>query len=207
VLAKVCGDEDFGDNARRVEYVGIPICTNSKDMTDFRGLVSELYDSLSNATIVVDAGGAGAEFAKLLERDGKNVKRVNWGNPCFKKAYKNRYFNLRACAMVRLRDAVRQGRISITPNLERILKTKLLLQGSRLPYSFTEEGALRYKIMSKIDMRAKGIKSPDIIDAMSFAFLEDVYYNVSDAALDLVGDEETAANYLEEAKALFAEVE
>ncbi|TDR30669.1 hypothetical protein [Hydromonas duriensis] len=207
VLAKVCGDEDFGDNARRVEYVGIPICTNSKDMTDFRGLVSEVYNSVSNATIVVDAGGAGAEFAKLLERDGKNVKRVNWGNPCFKKAYKNRYFNLRACAMVRFRDAVRQGRVSITPNLERILKNKMLLQGSRLPYSFTEEGVLRYKMMGKNEMRAKGIKSPDIIDAMSFVFLEDVFYNVSDAALDDGEQGVVAQDYLEQAKALFADVE
>ena len=207
VLAKVTGDDDFGDNARRVEYVSIPICTNGKDMTDFRGLVTELYNSLSNATIVVDAGGAGAEFAKLLERDGKNVKRVNWGNPCFKRAYKNRYFNLRACAMVRFRDAVRQGRIRINPNLDRTLKTKLLLQGSRLPYSFTEEGALRYKMMSKIDMRAKGIKSPDIIDAMSFAFLEDVYFNVSDVAFEETEQNDSRLDYLEVAKALFVDVE
>lgn len=184
VLAKVFGEEDFGDRARRVEYVDIPICTNSKNMTEFRGLLGELYDKLSNATIVVDAGGAGGEFARQLENEGRNVKRVYWGNPCFKRAYKNRYFNLRACAMVRFRDAVRQKRVYITPTLEKRLKNKMLLQGARLPWSFTEEGVLRYKMMGKEVMRSKGIKSPDIIDAMSFAFLEDAHYNVSDAAFD-----------------------
>lgn len=203
VLAKVVGDDDFGDNARRVEYVGIPICTNSKNMTDFRGLVSELYDSLSNATIIVDAGGAGGEFAKQLESDGKMVRRVNWGNPCFKKAYKNRYFNLRACAMVRMRDAVRQGRVSISNKIEHSLKKKLIGQGSRLPYTFTEEGSLRYKMTSKIEMRAKGIKSPDIIDAMSFAFLEDAYYNISDAAHDLVEAVDSKKKMLDAARAAF----
>ena len=66
---------------------------------------------------------------------------------------------------------------------------------------------MRYKMMSKIDMRAKGIKSPDIIDAMSFAFLEDVYFNVSCVAFEETEQNYSRLDYLEVAKALFVDVE
>jgi hypothetical protein len=56
------------------------------------------------------------------------------------------------------------------------MREKIIGQMSRLPYHFVEAGGLRYKMMSKDDMRALGIKSPDLIDAMSFAFLEDAHY-------------------------------
>lgn len=189
VLAKVCGNDDFGDNARRVEYVDIPILTNSKNLREFRGLITEQYAMLSNARIVIDAGGNGLELCKMLEEDGLDVHRVQWGKPCFKRQYKERFFNQRACAMVRWRDAVRQRRVYF-PKMENALKEKFLMQASRIPYSFTDTGTLRYQIMGKDEMRRKGIKSPDIADAMSFAFLDDVYYNVSDSAMSQSSDKE-----------------
>jgi hypothetical protein len=185
VLAKVYGDGDHGDNARRVEYHSIPICTNSKNLRDFRGRIAEEYANLSNCTIYIDAGGNGLELVKWLEEDGLNVVRVNWGAPCERKEYKNRYFNLRACAMVRFRDAVRQSRVSLPKGLDRNMREKIYAQGSRLPYSYTDTGTARYKMQGKDEMRKAGIKSPDIIDAMTFIFLEKAYYNVSDAAYSL----------------------
>ncbi len=206
IKAKVIGNGDFGDDARRVDYVDIPVLTNSKNMREFRGLITEQYNLLSNATIVIDAGGSGNELAKMLEEDGLNVQRVMWGNPCFKKTYKDRYLNLRACAMVRFRDAVRQARTTFMA-MEKRLKEKFLMQGSRLPYSFTDTGSLRYKMMGKEEMRKQGIKSPDLIDAASFAYLEGVYYNVSDAAFDEDGDVgESAEDLLEQAKAALGNV-
>lgn len=183
VLAKVVGHGDFGVDARRIEYHSIPICTNSKNLRDFRGLLLEEYAKLSNARILLDAGGAGLELYKMLQEDGVDVEKVNWGKPCFSQEYKERFFNQRACAMVRFRDAVKQGRVSFC-NMDSMLREKFLMQGSRLPYRFTDTGTARYQMWGKDEMRAKGIASPDLIDAMSFAFLESAYYNVSESAFD-----------------------
>lgn len=211
VLAKVVGDGDLGlmdgtgtpwerlaagakprdvfGDARRVEYIEIPLASNDKNEIDLAGDLVQYVGKLSNATLYLDGGGVGATVAKLIERSGGAVNRVNWGQPCFKKEYLNRFFNLRACAMVRFRDAVKQGRVRFPRGLEKRMREKILLQGARLPYSFTEAGGLRYKMMSKEDMAKEGIKSPDMIDAMSFAFLEGAHY----VAREVEGDHHSTA--------------
>lgn len=186
-IAKIIGNGDHGEDARRVEFYALPIATNSKNEIDLAGDLQNLVGRLSNATLYVDAGGIGSTVCKLIERGGGVVQRINWGAPCFKKEYQTRFYNLRACAMVRFRDAVKQGRVSITADLDRRTKEKILLQAARLPYYFSEAGGLRYVMVSKEDMRKDGIKSPDYIDAMSFAFLEGTTYTTagqSDAADD-----------------------
>lgn len=195
--AKVIGNEDYGDDVRRVEYMPNPIITNTKNLREFRGLITEQYAKLSNPRIVIDAGGNGLELCKMLEEDGLDVQRVNWGNPCFKKIYKERFFNQRACAMVRWRDATRQKRVRY-PKMDNLLREKFLMQASRIPYSFTDTGTARYQIARKDDMRRRGIKSPDIADAMSFAFLDNVYYNVSDNAQSEANEEHLIEKALEQ---------
>lgn len=172
IIAKIIGDGDHGAESRRVEFYEIPIASNDKNEIDLSGELTNIVGRLSNATLYVDAGGIGSTVCKLIERSGGVVQRINWGAPCFKKEYKERFYNLRACAMVRFRDAVKQGRAKVSANIDRRLKEKILLQGSRLPYHFSEAGGLRYVMESKEKMRADGIKSPDMIDTMSFAFLE-----------------------------------
>ncbi len=159
-----------------MEFFALPIASNEKNEIDLAGDLQNLVGRLSNATLYVDAGGIGGTVCKLIERSGGTVVRVNWGAPCFKNEYQKRFYNLRACAMVRFRDAVKQGRVSVTADLDRRTKEKILLQASRLPYYFSEAGGLRYVMVSKDDMRKEGIKSPDLIDAMSFAFLEGCSY-------------------------------
>lgn len=181
-IAKVIGNGDFGEDARRVEYMDIPICTNAKDEIDFSGELVNLVGKWSNATLYVDHGGIGSAVCKLIERSGVAVERVDWGKPCFKKAYKQRFYNLRACAMVRFRDAVRQGRVVLPQGLDKRMREKILLQGSRLPYHFAEAGGLRYVMEKKEVMRENGIKSPDILDTFTFAFLEGAHYMVSERA-------------------------
>lgn len=179
VISKVTGHTDMGDDARRVEYIELPLCTNSRNEIDFTGDVADVFAKLrewAQPVLFVDSGGIGAAVCRLLEKQGIPVERVNWGKPCFSRAYQDRFFNQRACAQVRFRDAVKQGRVRFRFPMDSRLREKLLDQGSRLPYEFVEAGGLRYKMMSKDDMRALGIKSPDLIDAMSFAFLEDAHY-------------------------------
>jgi hypothetical protein len=154
--------------------------------------------------LYVDNGGVGATVNKLIEASGVPVNRVDWGKPCFKTEYKNRFYNQRACAMVRFRDAVRQGRVVFPPHLDKQLKEKILLQGSRLPYHFVETGGLRYIMDKKEDMRKEGIKSPDIIDAMSFAFLENCYFTASEASI--VGENTRKEEALAEAEDAFADM-
>lgn len=185
LVAKVIGYGEHGIEARRVEYIEIPICTNSRNEIDFAGDLTNLVGKLSNATLYVDNGGVGATVTKLIERSGVPVERIDWGKPCFKKAYKERFYNLRAQAMVCFRDAVRQGRVVLPQNIDNKLKEKILLQGARLPYHFAEAGGLRYVMEKKEVMRKDGIKSPDLIDAMAFAFLEGVTYMVVES--DLAG--------------------
>jgi len=183
-IAKIIGNDDHGPDARRVEFYALPIASNDKNEIDLAGDLQNLVGKLSNATLYVDAGGIGATVCKLIERGCGVVQRVNWGAPCFKKEYQARFYNLRACAMVRFRDAVKQGRVSVTADLDRRVKEKILLQAARLPYHFSEAGGLRYVMDSKEDMRKDGIKSPDLIDAMSFAFLEGTTYVAKDGDRD-----------------------
>lgn len=204
VVAKVIGDADHGPDARRVEYIEIPICSNDKNEIDLAGDLVNLVGKLSNATLYVDAGGVGATVCKLIERSAGTVVRVNWGAPCFKNEYKARFYNLRACAMVRFRDAIREGRVIFPQNVSRSVREKIITQGSRLPYHFSEAGGLRYVMQSKQDMRKDGIKSPDLIDAMSFVFLEGASYVVADSRTAESGG--LAGAVTQKAESLFSDV-
>lgn len=205
IVAKVMGNGDFGKDARRVEFVEIPIASNDKQVPDLTGDLVNLFGRLPNATLAVDAGGIGAVVVKELERQNIPVVPINWGAPCFSTEYKKRFYNKRACAMVRFRDAVRDGRVVLPQGISRRLREKILTEGTRLPYHFSEAGSLRYVMDSKEDMRRQGIKSPDLIDAMAFAFLEGMNYMA--AGTDTGGEHETAANRAaREAAELFADI-
>jgi len=179
-VAKVIGDGDHGPDARRVEIDQIPLASNDKNEIDLTGDLINLHGQLSNPTLMVDAGGVGATVCKLIERASVPVVKINWGVPCFRKEYKTRFYNQRACAQVRMRDAIRSGRFSITARVDKRLREKIITQGSRLPYHFSEAGGLRYVMDSKEDMRKEGIKSPDVMDTMSFPFLESATYMPAD---------------------------
>jgi len=202
-VAKVIGYDDFGDNARRIEFIEIPLCTNTKDEIIFAGDLVNLVGKLSNATLLVDNGGVGATVNKLIEASGVPVVKIDWGKPCWKKEYRARFYNRRACGMVRLRDAIKSGRVVLPQGIDRRLKEKILLQGARLPYHFAEAGGLRYQMDKKDVMRSNGIKSPDIFDTFAFAFLEDAQYMVSENKIKL--EKSTATDQaLQEANDLFA---
>lgn len=178
LLAKVIGEGDFGPEALRVDIFEIPLASNTKNEIDLAGDLVNITGRQDNGTLYVDNGGVGATVNKLIERSGGVVNRVDWGKPCFRREYQARFYNLRACAQVRFRDAVRQGRVHVSARIDKALRQKIIDQGSRLPYSFTETGGLRYLMAKKEDMRKEGIKSPDLTDAMSFPFLEGATYTV-----------------------------
>ena len=175
LVLKACGYGDYGDDARRVELVDVPMFSNSRDLQFLGGKVLDVFTQYENATVLIDRGGMGVAVCQQLENTGVPVTRVNWGEPCFNNELRKRFFNQRAQALVMLSRAIKEGRMGF---LDCRYKTQLLQQGSRIPYTFDEKA--RYKIMDKQTMLKDGIRSPDMWDALSFAFLEGAYYTISE---------------------------
>ncbi|MDF0605393.1 hypothetical protein HZU77_006980 [Neisseriaceae bacterium TC5R-5] len=198
IVALVSGQGDFGPDARRVQVVGVPIRSNTRKLQDFAGLVFTEACELENVTTLIDAGGMGIAVCQHLETLGlPEVVRVKWGNPCFNKRNKERFFNLRAQAMVCAARAAKEGRLGI---VDGPWKKELLDQMSRTPYHFDEKA--RYVMERKEDMRAAGIPSPDLFDAIAFLFLEGVHYMICEGQGQLGGG--VMASVKSQARGLFA---
>ena len=135
------------------------------DELGFARYIQSKYREYPALSVVVDGDGAGRTVILDLEEHGVPVQPVHWGLPPHTDADKRRYFNLRAYAHYKLREAIFEGRFK-GPLLKKFVE-----QASRLPYKIDERG--RYQMESKDRMRAVGIKSPDISDTCCFAFLAD----------------------------------
>ncbi len=200
VVAQVSGYGDFGPDARRVQVVSIPTYTNTRNLQDFSVEVFQTASGLENVTTLVDAGGMGIAVCQTLETLGlPEVKRVKWGKPCFKKRHQERFFNLRAQAMVHASRAAKEGRLGIAPGP---WERELLDQMSRVPFHFDEKA--RYVIERKDEMRRMGIPSPDLWDAICFCFLEDATYMLCEG--DETAPQGAVEQALARAKELFADV-
>lgn len=174
-VAKVWGRAQWGEDARRVEIVDIPLCKNKDNLHELTGIIDECLTRYPNATLVLDDNGAGKGLGQHLKSHGIWYKPVIWGGMCFSNSNKREYANKRSMANVCLARAIAQGRFKVTT---RRFLTKVQEQITRIAYTFDEHS--RYKVLSKEDMRKKGIKSPDIADSFAFLFLEGVNYTEAD---------------------------
>jgi len=200
VVAKVCGDGDFGPDARRVQVMAIPILSNSRNLQDFTGAIFHTASEIEDATILVDAGGMGIAVCQGLETLGHEVRRVKWGKPCWNKRDVDRFFNRRAQAMVHASRAAKEGRLGIVAGSG--WQRDLLDQMSRVPFHFDERA--RYKIESKENMAKAGLPSPDIWDAICQCFLrEEATYMISESRGANPGAAKTA---VEQAQEMFSDV-
>lgn len=183
-LSKVAGDgAHYEANPRRMHVVRVPICSNTIQPTALIAEVMNLAGSLSNATVLVDGGGMGLPVIKrMIELGIPNVVKVLWGNPCWKKANKELFFNQRAHAQVSIARAAKSGLLSIAPDAftDTRHETEMLDQGSRIPYHFDDRA--RFVIEPKGSQAWEGMPSPDIWDSMSFGYLEDATYIVSEGS-------------------------
>ena len=174
-VARVCGFGDLGENARRVYIEDIPFVRDDENTVDFARRAFRAFDDYDGATIAVDFGGLGVGFIHNLQDLGAaHLEKVKWGKPCFRKDYKDRFTNLRAQAIVSLARAIQEGRFGIAQSVAARYGSRLINELTRIPYSYDNKA--RYQIMSKPDMQAKGIPSPDIADTFAFCFLEHVHY-------------------------------
>ena len=197
---RVVGSGDrIDEDPRRADTVKIPVYSNALDWTDIVGRVVDYVrmERVSNPTFVVDVGGQGEQFARLLERAGcGNIIRVQWGDTSFKNKNKKRFFNQRAQCSVHAAEAVKDGRIAFTEEHQ----DDLVNQGARIPFHFDEKA--RYHIMPKERMKEElGLNSPDLWDTVCMAFLDTVHYIPAERGLQAV-DHRTAA-----AESMFAELD
>lgn len=170
-IAKVWGSAQYGDYARRVDVIDIPMCNNRADIHAMTACIEECLLRYPNLTILLDANGAGIGLAQHLRSLGIFFREIHWGGECFENANKKLYVNRRAQANVCLARAVAGGRIKIQT---RRYRSKLEEQVTRIPFTFDERS--RYKVLSKDEMRRKGLKSPDMIDTLAFIFMESINY-------------------------------
>lgn len=186
-LFKVSGYE----GERMVECLG---CQEYLDLNEkgFARLIASMYREYPALTVGVDADGAGRTVVLELEELGIPVERIHWGLPCHTEAARNRYFNLRSYAHCKLREAIFSERFK-GPRMD-----KFVDQVSKLPYRLDERG--RYQMLPKDQMKARGIKSPDISDTCCFVFLLD--YTPAAHGVSMTQEENY---YLELAKAAMGE--
>jgi hypothetical protein len=76
-----------------------------------------------------------------------------------------RWFNARAYNFDSLREQLLEGKIDIDPDDKPLLDELLMIQ-----YKFSPKGAIQ--IESKDDMRSRGVKSPDSLDALVYATVD-----------------------------------
>lgn len=174
-VAWVCGFGMYGKDARRVYIDTIPLVDNSENTVQSSKRVFRTSCEYESSLLAVDKGGMGTAFIHNLEDLGaSNIHKVVWGNPCFKKEYKEQFTNLRAQAVVGLARAIQEGRFGISENVSSKHRARIINELTRIPYFY--DNRARYQIMSKSDMKSKGIPSPDIADTFAFCFLENVQY-------------------------------
>lgn len=183
-VADVCDKLYKGRERRHVHILDIPLFSNRADINHIK---AKIYDTLAEhqgATLVIDPLGAGMGLCQSLKAEGVYFDEVHWGVPCFNNTLKSYYANKRAHAYVGLAKAIENGLFTVSNKVKKHyqLKNNITEQATKLPYTFDEKG--RWKMMSKEDMRKKGIPSPDILDTFAFFYLEGIHYVPTDSYYD-----------------------
>lgn len=165
-LFRVIGEGDrLSPNSRRAEMVKVLLKSPSEDLLQMAGVVFDAAKELSNCTIIVDQGGLGTHFIKILEILGaERVIGSTWGREPEGAAHRARFFNLRAQCNVHAVEAFKDGRVFSAGDSE------LIEQGSKLTFKFDEYG--RYAMTPKAEMEV----GTDCWDTVAMAFLESATY-------------------------------
>lgn len=181
-VAKVVGwGQHHEQQPRKMHVVKFPVVSSSIQPTELIGEVVQIAGALDNPTVLVDAGGLGLGVYKRLEELGlPGLVKVLWGNPCWRKALKESFFNQRAQAMVCAAKAATSGHLSIATDAFPTMRDQAdFLDQHRVPYHYNDRA--QYVIESKGSKKWEGLPSPDALDSVSFGFLESAIYTPSSA--------------------------
>jgi len=109
----------------------------------------------------IDKVGIGEGYYQTMRVDLENVYGINVGQ---KANNSEEYMNLRAEAYWRLRQDIKSGKIQLEKNDD-------WFQLAQIKYRTRLEGRRgKIEIMSKEEMRANGIESPDVADALMLTY-------------------------------------
>jgi hypothetical protein len=139
------------------------------------GLLELYHRNLQADDVFVDMFGIGAETVKELYLFGKYVNGVMVGDQCDDKEDKERFINKKACLYFRFRKWLKSG-----GELER--HSAWEEEGISIRYR-RSSGSQRLQIMSKKDMKNRGLHSPDHIEALMLTFADD---DLSSSAVETV---------------------
>ena len=136
------------------------------------------------AAVCIDIGGMGAGVFDQLNERYDNIYGINFGS----KSSSNKYFNKRSEMWGEMKEWLASEAVSI-PNDQHLMGDLCSLQ-----YTFNSDGKL--VLEKKDDAKKRGVKSPDVADAMALTFAVpnsafeqyyDDYDNRHDGRDDLTG--------------------
>ena len=146
--------------ARRGERVVRLDAVRGQDIAQTTGWVVRAIRELRPAVVRVDEIGVGAGVVDMLREQGySQVIGVNVGRRATRRDH---HLNLRAELYDGLRERFRDARIAVPDNAD------LIAELSALKYGFTSSGQI--KLQGKEELRASGLPSPDLADALMLAF-------------------------------------
>ena len=113
-----------------------------------------------SARVIVDSVGVGQGVSDFLTHNEVEHIAMNWGHPSW---FNDRFLNQRAEAYHWIREGMVRHQLKVERN------PKLFQQLANIPFTYNERGKLQ--LLSKDRMQAKGIKSPDLADALAMSYL------------------------------------
>ena len=124
--------------------------------------VHQLARENAASEVRIDAAGLGGPVVDIVANlsDGKYTVISMIGSAA--SPDKMRWLNARAHIYDELREAMVDGKIDLDPDDKTLLDEMLMIH-----YKFTPKGAIQ--IESKDEMRSRGVKSPDSLDALTYA--------------------------------------
>lgn len=114
--------------------------------------------------LIVDATGMGEGLFEMLQARAEHHTVIG-AKGAQASPDPTRWLNARAYWYDRLREGMRLGKVDLDPADEKLRDEMLTIQ-----YEYTERGQI--KIESKKDMRKRGVKSPDELDAVVYSYID-----------------------------------
>jgi len=135
--------------------------TRKQDLMSTTGLVVQAYRDHSPSHVKVDADGLGAGVVDRLREQDIDVVEIHGGG---KARDPERFKNLKAEIYWGFRERLVAGNISLPDDLE--------LQAQLTSCEYRVNSAGQIEIVSKDEMKKRGLKSPDRAEALIYAFAE-----------------------------------
>jgi hypothetical protein len=148
---------------RSMNYLEVLAKSHQDNLTEIAGQTLFLMKdkNVIAENVFIDDVGVGGGAVDPLHYQQKNVRGVNVGMPALEQS---RFVNIRAEAYWRFREWLKKGGKLCTCH-----RDEWLAELTKIKYKPDSKGRLR--IMSKDEMRAQGIDSPDVADSGMLTFV------------------------------------